>query len=60
MDLEPHYALIVTHQLNDTPTGARTVPRLTIKVQKWAIAQFLEISTLSPEIAGILLPPISL
>ena len=34
MDLEPHYMLIVIHLLNDTPTGATTVSRLTIKVQK--------------------------
>jgi len=33
--------------LNDSPTGAMTVPRATTKVKKWA--QFLETSTPSPK-----------
>lgn len=32
--------------LNDTPTGAKTFPRLTIKAKKLAVAPFLEISPL--------------
>ena len=37
--------LIVTHQQNDIPTSAMTVPKLTIKVKKWAATQFLELPT---------------
>jgi len=37
-----------------------TVSRLTIKGQKWVMAQFLEISTPSPEIVGITLLLVSL
>ena len=43
-----------------TPTGTTTVSRLTIKARKCTMAQFLEISTPSPEIVGITLPLVSL
>ena len=44
LDLEPQYTLTEhISKLNDTPTGAMTVPRLTIRIKKWAVAQFLEI-----------------
>ena len=36
-------------KLNDIPTGTETVPRSTIKVKKWAVAQFIEIPTPSPK-----------
>ena len=50
LELESQYILIVTlSKLIDTPTGAMTVLRQTIKVKKWAVAQFLQISTPSPK-----------
>ena len=50
LELEPQYILIVTlSKLSDTPTVAMTVLRQTIKVKKWAVAQFLEIPTPSPK-----------
>ena len=44
---KPHYS---TSTLNNTPRGAMTVPRPTIKVKKQAVAQFLEIPTPSPKL----------
>lgn len=50
VDFEPHYALTELRQQNDTLTGDMTVLRLsTIKGQKVAEAQFLEISASSPK-----------
>ena len=37
IELEPHCMLLVIHQLNDMLTGAMTVLRPTIKVQKVAL-----------------------
>ena len=50
--------MVVVTQLNDTRTGAMTIPRPTIKAKTWAMAQFLE--THFPEIVGIILPLINL
>ena len=50
LELEPQYTLTVTlSKLSGTPTVAMTVLRQTIKVKKWAVDQFLEISTPSPK-----------
>ena len=53
------HSLYYISKLNDTPTSALAVLRLTIKCQKLAIAQFLEISTSSLTIIGIILSLIS-
>ena len=54
------FIIIHQHSLNDTPTGVRTVLRLTIKGQKVSVSQSLEIPSPFPKIAGIILPLISL
>ena len=60
LDLEPQYTLIVTHQLNDTPTGTMTAPRQTIKDQIVGSGPIPGNPHPFPKIAGILLPLISL
>ena len=60
VDLEPHHTLIVIYQLNDTPIGAMTVPRLTIKDQKVGGGPILGNLRPFPQIVGIILPLISL
>ena len=60
VDLEFHYTLIVTRQLNDMPTGAMTVPRPTIKGQKVGSGPIPGNPHPFPEIVGIIFPFISL
>ena len=56
MELEPHHMLVVTHQLNDTPTGAMTAPRLTIKNREVGGGPILGNPLRFPRITGIILP----
>ena len=48
------------NKLDDTPRGAMTDPRQCQKTKEWVVAQFLEISTSSPQIDGIILPLIGI
>lgn len=53
LDIEPPYTLFVTWQQAKTHThSAMTVPRLTTKVKKWAVAQILKIPIQSPKQLG--------
>ena len=54
------FIIIQQHILNDTPTGVRTVLRLTIKGQKVSVIQSLEIPFPFSKTDGIILPLISL
>ena len=49
LTLSLSYTHFNTSKLNDTPISTTTVPRLVIKVKKWAVTQFLEIPTPSPK-----------
>ena len=60
MDLEPHYTLTVTDQLNVTPTGATTVPRPTVKGQKVGGGPISGNLRPFSKIIGIILPLVSL
>ena len=56
VNFEFHYTLIVIHELNDTPTGARTVPRLPIKGQKADGSPIPRNPHPFPETVGIIFP----